>query len=218
MTALVDPPRSDTRVPPAPLGSAGDALDSAPLERRAVAATLACIARHGIAKTTVEDVAREAGCSRATLYRYFDGRRALVAAAVNAEVERVALAVQQAAAGTDSLDDALVAVLHTAGRELTSHAALRFVADVEPDLLLPHLTFAGGDRFLAHASAALAPCFERFVGDRAERAAEWVARVGLTLWLSPSSPVSLTDEARVRAYVREFVLPAIDPSVHLAGA
>ena len=37
------------------------------VEARAVAALLTCIARYGLAKTTLDDVAREAGCSRATL-------------------------------------------------------------------------------------------------------------------------------------------------------
>src|SRR5207244_71690 len=40
---------------------------------RLLQATFACVARYGIAKTTVEDVAREAGISRATVYRQFPG-------------------------------------------------------------------------------------------------------------------------------------------------
>ena len=48
-------------------------------EQRLLEATLACLARHGIAKTTLDDVAREAGVARATLYRYFPGKQALLA-------------------------------------------------------------------------------------------------------------------------------------------
>src|SRR3954471_14382319 len=40
---------------------------------RILEATCACVARYGLAKTTVEDAAREAGLSRATVYRYFPG-------------------------------------------------------------------------------------------------------------------------------------------------
>jgi AcrR family transcriptional regulator len=36
-------------------------------------ATLQCIARWGVAKTGLDDVAREAGVSRATVYRAFPG-------------------------------------------------------------------------------------------------------------------------------------------------
>jgi AcrR family transcriptional regulator len=196
--ALADPPR--------PAG----------IHERAVAATLTCIERHGIAKTTLDDIAREAGCSRATLYRYFGGRSELVTDAVHAEANRVIALVRAAAETADSLEEAVVAMLLTAGVEIGEHPALRFVADFEPEILLPHLTFGGGDRFLATASVALAPSLERFLLNRAQRAAEWIARVGLTLWLSSTRPFVLTDHAGVRAYVREFVLPAIDPSTQPA--
>jgi AcrR family transcriptional regulator len=181
------------------------------IEARAVEATLVCIARHGLTKTTIDDVAREAGCSRATLYRYFGSRRELVAVAVRTEALRVAGLARDAAAAAAGLEDAVVAVLAVAGTELCEHPALRFVADVEPEQILPYLTFAGGDRFLHDASSAIAPCFERFVGTDPVRTAEWVARIGLALWLSPTAPVSLTDPAALRGYVRAFVLPPLVP-------
>ena len=176
------------------------------IEDRAITAVLACVARHGLGKTTIDDVAREAGCSRATLYRYFPGKQDLVKAAVRAEV------VHAAAADAATLEDAVVAMLHGAGVELSRNAALRFVYDFEPELLLPHLTFAGGDRLLAKTAVALESALERFVPDDARRAAEWVGRVGLVFWFSPTAPVSLLDEQAVRHYVNAFVLPAIRPS------
>ena len=47
---------------------------------RILDAALACIARVGVGKTTLDDVAREAGCARATVYRCFPGRQALLRA------------------------------------------------------------------------------------------------------------------------------------------
>jgi AcrR family transcriptional regulator len=183
------------------------------IEERAIAAVLACVARHGLSKTTIDDVARQAGCSRATLYRYFDGgKQELVKTAVRAEMLRVMTTVRDAADDTATLEDAVVAMLLEAGRALEHHEALRFVCDFEPELLLPHLTFAGGDRLLAKCAVALEPAFERFVDER-HRAAEWVARVGLVFWFSPTAPLALTDEPALRAYVRAFVLPAVQPSI-----
>jgi AcrR family transcriptional regulator len=188
----------------------GPAARAGDLEQRAVQGLLACVARQGVRKTTLDDVAREAGCSRATLYRYFASRQAVLEAALHREGDRVTAEVRAAAAAADTLEDALVAILVTAGRELGQHPALTFVADFEPERLLPHLCFAGGDRFLAAAGAALAPALEPFVEPgRVDRGAEWVVRVGLALLSSPNPPVGLDDEAAVRAYVREFLGPAV---------
>lgn len=48
--------------------------DLADARRRLLDAAEACFAQFGVAKTTVEDVAAKAKVSRATVYRYFDGR------------------------------------------------------------------------------------------------------------------------------------------------
>jgi AcrR family transcriptional regulator len=155
-------------------------------------------------------VAREAGCSRATLYRYFASKQAVLQAAVRTEADRVTGALRQAAAGADTLEDAVTAILGAAGDLVRHHPALQFVAAFEPERLLPHLAFAGGDRFLATATDALAPALAPFVdGPETGRAAEWVARVGLALLCSPTPPVALDDEPAVRAYVSEFLAPAI---------
>jgi AcrR family transcriptional regulator len=47
-----------------------------------LAAADGCFQRFGIAKTTMEDVARAAGISRATLYRYFADRESLLTESV----------------------------------------------------------------------------------------------------------------------------------------
>ena len=84
---------------------------SLPTEQRLLEATLVCLARHGIAKTTLDDVAREAGVSRATLYRYFPGKQALLSAAVTAEAARIAATVDAAGAQARDLEDAVVAMM-----------------------------------------------------------------------------------------------------------
>src|SRR5690242_16576303 len=86
-------------------------------------AALVCVGRFGLAKTTVDDIAREAGCSRATLYRYFDGKPAILRAAVAAELDRVASALIDAGRAEPTFADAVVAVVVRGSRELRAHDA-----------------------------------------------------------------------------------------------
>jgi AcrR family transcriptional regulator len=180
------------------------------IEERAVRATLACVARHGLAKTTFDDVAREAGCARATLYRYFGGKQQLVKIAVAREAARIAASIRDAADAEPTFEDAVVAMFVRAAQELRDHEALQFLFAFEPELVLPHVTFDAGNRFLVGAGSAVAPALTRFLpAERADRAGEWLARVVLTHALSPTSPIDLIDEAAARALVRELVLPGL---------
>src|SRR4051812_27499591 len=114
-------------------------------------AAATCIARVGLAKTTLDDVAREAGCARATVYRYFTSKLQLQIALVTREVDRLRRQVLDAAAGAPTLGDAVTAVMTTGAHALQNHAALAFVAAYEPELLLPYLAFEREDAVLRNA-------------------------------------------------------------------
>jgi len=190
-----------------------ESLSPAPtesIEDRAVRATLACVARHGLAKTTFDDVAREAGCARATLYRYFGGKRQIVRITIAREAARIAASIRAAADAEATFEDAVVAMFVRAARELRDHEALQFLFAFEPEVVLPHVTFDAGTRFLVGAGSAISPALTRFLpAERVERTGEWLARVALTHALAPTSPIDLTDEAETRAFVRELVLPGL---------
>lgn len=204
---------SSQRMAPVTPSAAVLPASQADIRARAVEATLACLARHGLSKTTIDDIAREAGCARATLYRHIGGKRQLVLLTVAAEGERIAGELRAAAAAQQTFEDAATAVVCGAGRELGTHAAIQFLLGFEPELVLPHVTFEGGDRLFAHARTALAPCFDRFLPpDEAARAAEWVTRVTLAYAYKPDAPVDVTDETAVRYLVRQFIVPAFLPT------
>lgn len=179
---------------------------------RIVDAALRCIARWGLAKTTVEDVAREAGCSRATLYRTFPGGKdAVFDAVADAELRRIEAAVATAVAvAGDDLEDALVGAVTVVGRHLEAHAVFQFLLAHEPDLVLPHLAFAELDALLARVRAFGGPLLERHLDPlTACRTAEWIARIVISHLCSPAAGVQLTDDTSVRRLVRAFVLPGL---------
>ena len=180
-------------------------------EQRIIQAALRCIARWGVAKTTLDDIAREAGCSRATVYRLFPGGKdALIDDVAEAELGRFFEDVAGCLAAADSLEDLLVDGITCAARFLDSHAALQFLLAHEPETVLPRICFAPVDRVLGTVRAFGAPYLERWVGpEAAPRAAEWVARLVLSYTLSPADDVDLADPESVRSLVRSFVLPGL---------
>ena len=183
------------------------------VEARILAGAMVCLARFGVAKTTLDDIAGEADCSRATVYRYFSNRATLVRAAVNAEIDRVTDAIVESASGADTVEDAVTAMFVCAARAIVTHTALQRALDLEPEVVLPGLSFEGGDRMFANASVRFAPVFARFVPeDCAARAAEWSTRVLLAYLHPDRAPFSMTDEDAARSLVRRHIVPAFPPS------
>ena len=177
---------------------------------RLLDATVACIARVGVSKTTLDDVAREAGCSRATLYRYFPGKPPLLGALVNREAVALERELRTAADDAPTLEDAVVAIVLRASGWLAGHPALQFVVIAEPEVLLPHLAFDGADRVLHAGATVVAPALARFLEpDAAERAGEWLARMILSYFCSPTDLVDLADPISVRRLVADFVVPGL---------
>lgn len=177
-----------------------------------VDAALRCIARQGIHKTTVDDVARQAGLSRATLYRAFPGgKEAVLAAAVRAEVTRLFSGMAVAMGDASDLEGVLVAGMVEAARRLSAHPALRTLLDQEPGVVLPHLAFDRMDRVLATASDFTAPFLTRWLEpEEAGPAAEWSVRVFLSYVVCPRPAADLTDVDDVRHLVETFVVPGIE--------
>jgi AcrR family transcriptional regulator len=195
-------------------GTALAERNDAATDERIGAAALRCVARKGLRKTTLDDVAREAGYSRATIYRAFPGGKDVVLAAAAArEVDRVLGEMEVRLAAATSLEDALVVAMTDATRGLLGHDALTYLLAHEPGVVLPHLSFEGLDPVLARAVDFLAPTLERFVdGATARRVAEWAARLTVH-YFDDTAPFDLSDPADARQLVTIYVLPGIEAAV-----
>jgi AcrR family transcriptional regulator len=178
---------------------------------RIVDGALRCIARQGTRKTTVDDLAREAGVSRATLYRTFaGGKDAVLGAVVETEVARFFSGLAVVMGEAHDLDDVLVAGMVEAARRLSTHAALGYLLEHEPDVILPHLAFDEMDRLLLAASAFIEPFFGRWLEpDQAARAAEWAVRIVVSYLACPAPGSTMTDPDDARYIVSTFVIPGI---------
>ncbi|MBK6855551.1 MAG: TetR/AcrR family transcriptional regulator [Microthrixaceae bacterium] len=193
--------------PPEPMtGGAGQ------LEERILDAAAGLVARWGVAKTSLGDVAKAAGCSRATLYRSFPGgKHDLFAAVGQREVSSYIQSVVEVVDEAEDLTDAMTRGLVVAARLLRDHDAAQFVLAHEPELVLPFLGFKRVDRLYAHVSVVIGPHLERFVtADRAAWLAEWGARLLITYMFNPDPDVDLVNVEDARGLVSTFVLPAFN--------
>jgi AcrR family transcriptional regulator len=194
-------------------------LDDAPTrpparDERILDAAVTLVARWGVTKTSLADIAKEAGCSRASLYRSFPGGKQQLFAAVGLrELAGYVDAIVEVVHESDDLADALTRGLVVAARLLRDHDAAQFVLAHEPELLLPFLGFKQVDRLYAHVSAVIGPHLERFLPaeqavERAGWLAEWAARLFISYLFNPDPEVDLVVIDDARRLVTAFVLPA----------
>jgi AcrR family transcriptional regulator len=180
---------------------------------RILEATYACVARYGLAKTTVEDAARVSGLARATVYRYFTGGRdQLVNEVIAWEAGRFFERLTAAVGATEGLDELLEEALFFAHRAVQEHEVLQKILQTEPDRLLPQLTVESR-RILAFIRAFLMPHIQEQATDAGldpEEAADFVARMLLSFTGSPGR-WDLSDRSQVRQLVRTEVLAALHP-------
>ena len=182
---------------------------------RLIEATYACAARYGIGKTTVEDIAREAGLSRATVYRHFPGGKdQLVRETVAWEAGHFIDRLTAAVADADDFAHLLERALLFANRAFEEHAVLQKILETEPERLLPQLTVES-ERLMQLIRTFLLPYLMR---DRSaladgldpQRAADHVARLLLSFVGAPGR-WDLTDPEDVRELVRTELLAGILP-------
>jgi AcrR family transcriptional regulator len=117
------------------------ANDPLTLRDRLLAATYACVARFGLAKTTIEDVVKESGVSRATIYRQFPGGRdELLLETVGWELGNFLNQLADHVRDAPNLSELFERGLAFAHQSVNQHAVLSKMMDTEPERLLPLLT------------------------------------------------------------------------------
>ncbi|MBM7517780.1 TetR/AcrR family transcriptional regulator [Nocardioides nitrophenolicus] len=158
-----------------------------PAVERILDAAGGLIAERGVDAVAMGEIARAAGCSRATLYRYFPDRLALQRAFVQREAVRVGALVAAEAPATVT-EAALAALRHV--RAAPTLAAWFREGD------------AGRSAGLAHDSEVVEALGLSLVADR--EAAAWLVRVIVSLLTVPGG-----DEAAERRLVDRFVAPVI---------
>ena len=182
---------------------------TAELRRRVCAAVVSCVARLGLRSTTVDHIAVEAGCGRATIYRVIPGGRAgLLAATIDHGIGSVLAAADDAIAGSTSFADAVARAINAAACSLAGFEAFQRVLREEPGAVLPFISFERLAPLLARASVWSVVAFAPFApAESAAVAGDWSARVVLDHLRLPGSPIDLTELDHCHRLVNAFLIP-----------
>jgi AcrR family transcriptional regulator len=190
-----------------------------PTEHRILDAAKVCCARWGMAKVTVDDIAAEAGVSRATLYRMFPGGKDVLFDALRVrDIEQFFLELTASIEGVDTLDDLLISIVEQATRSLRADDHLAIMLASEPGDTLSQLTVDGLPRIIRMATLFLAPEVEPFIGrEPAHRLVDLLARLVISYFLAPSDSIDLGERASATRFIRTNILPIFQPAPHEAS-
>lgn len=171
-----------------------------------------CIERWGLEKTTIDDIARESGVSRASLYRMFPGGRDVLFEAHRVhEIDTffTELLEQVGAcqsAGEPTLQGLMARTVSVAMRALRDDEHVAAMLASEPGEVISELTVDGLPRIIRVATTYMTPLVAAYL-PRAEGRAliELTVRLVISYFLAPSDHLDLTDEAAAAAFIEPFL-------------
>ncbi|MEU4647430.1 TetR/AcrR family transcriptional regulator [Nocardia fluminea] len=168
---------------------------------RIIDAAAELFAEHGVAAVGMADIAKAAGCSRATLYRYFDNRHAVRLAFVHRETRRIVAELDERFRDVTDPGERIVAAMLGAVEEVRANPLL--IAWFRPaDSGTAGRISQDSDVIESLAAAVFAPA--GLTDPERSRLARWLTRVIVSLLSAPGR-----DAADERAMLEEFVAPVV---------
>lgn len=171
----------------------------------------------GLRKLSMDEVAARASVGRATLYKYFPGKDALIKAFVRHELDKFFAGTRAVVERYDDEDDRIVHGFAHAYRELRDHPAVGPVLRLNPDMMVPYVIT--DDSFALNLGREFIEDVTMETSDLPAEAvaqfAEFFARAFHTLILIPPVTLALNEPGGAEAYARNFIVPVKN---HLADA
>jgi TetR/AcrR family transcriptional regulator, repressor for uid operon len=200
------------------LGRALAAVAAPPDEDGASAALLDAaydlFSRHGIQRTTMDDVARRAGLSRITVYRRAGSKEALVERVVLREFRRYVDQFLLDVADAASVEERVVRGFVSSLRAVRTNPLMSGLLAEEPQALVSLLETTGDT--LATVATFVAGQLRReqaagHVGTQVDvdLVAEVMVRLTMSFLLTPSRLVDLDDDEQVAAVARRYLAPML---------
>jgi AcrR family transcriptional regulator len=190
------------RLPPRPAADLDRVLDA--VER--------CLARYGVRRTSMTDIAHEMGVARTTLYRQVSSLQEAMALMSSRRFHRFLDELVELGTRGISVNTFVEVIVRTVRSALADPVAQRVLSD-EPELLGEYLTSGSLTSLAAQVTELLTPVLGAAMGtglirmSDPEMAAGWIVRIVLSLGAVPPP----ADE--LEATVRFVLLPLLDPEI-----
>jgi TetR/AcrR family transcriptional repressor of uid operon len=185
-----------------------------PYAERILEAAREELVEFGMRRTSLDDIARAAHVGRATLFRRFPNRDALMLALAAREAQRSIASVDAQVAPIEDPDEFLVAGALTVVHEIIGNELLRRLLVTDRGRMLPLLSGKGtailtmGRLYMSAQLHRLQDQGARLTGDP-EVISELLARLVLSLAVNPESVLPLDDDDRLEQIIRTIFLPMI---------
>jgi AcrR family transcriptional regulator len=190
-----------------------DNTKTQPVRERLLDAAEGCLEQFGSEKTSMEDVARAAGMSRATVYRYFENREALLLGVASRQASALAAEAINYLAQFSTISDWLVEGLLFTLREIPSRPVFASLV-TSLDSRASSSLWLGSTGLVEIGINVLQPIFSNakaqgLLRDDVDPAmlVEWLLRM---LWTYLNAPSQVaTDEEGMRKLFRMMLIPAV---------
>lgn len=190
-----------------PNRSAPPSGDVADTEARILRAARVCFERHGFAKTTMDDIARETGISRPTIYNYFPGKAEIIERIGFEELDLINSVVRTRIGWQDSFAELATESIVSAVLVSQENQYIRqFVEalDVNTTRKAPSSAYETEARTRWQAILGRARASNELAADlEIEEVVDWIAANIVSLLRSADR---FGDEDRLRAFARRFVI------------
>jgi AcrR family transcriptional regulator len=178
---------------------------------RILAAAERCIDRHGIRKTTMDDVANEVGLSRPSVYRYFADRDDLLIELITRHAQALVVRARKSIARQGSLADQIVETILYTAEHARRDPLTRHILDPDGTSLGKRMVASGASERCR--AEMWDPVLDAAVANN--ELPPGLPRSDIHLWLGNVTKIVMRgledgdgDLRRYRSILRRFVVPA----------
>lgn len=178
-------------------------------KKKLIDATISCVKRWGMEKTSLNDIAREAGCARQTVYNYYKNKDDLILVALIEAAARFSENLVSHVKAFPTPEERVLEAMMYCLTTIPKEPYLQFITDPTFSPLLNPEVF-NSDMCVG----LITNCARECLGDEPQISADSVAEIGETMTRIVLSLITIEgagkrSEHELREYIRRRFLPGL---------